>query len=300
MGRELTDRVLLITGASSGIGAATAVAAAKAGMHVTLAARRAEKLMKVARQVADLGRKAHFFTCNVGNPEDVSRLFQETWQRFGRLDAVFANAGYGINKEVHTTTVPEHRDIFEVNYFGTLYVLKQALPYMERTTGGLHHLLVTSSCLSEMGVPMHGAYSATKAAQDCLAQAMRAELHDQGYDVTTVHPVVTATEFFDAKTMRSDGAKDADSSESYYRGPFVQTPEHVANKMVGALKRPKAEVWPAWWARYGFAAATACPGLTAWALRRTYRRQLDRIAKNTPPPERPAPPNPVTADPGAS
>lgn len=276
MARDLYDRVLVVTGASSGIGAATAIAAAKAGMHVTLAARRAEKLMKVARQVADLGRKAHFFTCNVANPADVQRLFRETWDRFGRVDAVLANAGYGLHREAHATPITQHRAIFDVNYFGTLYTLKEALRNMERTTDGLNHLLVTTSCLSEMGAPMHGAYSATKAAQDCLAQAMRAELYGLGYDVTTIHPITTATEFFEAKPMRPDGGPAAVSAQQYYRGPFVQSAEHVARKIVKALRRPKAEVWPAWWSRYAFATATAFPGLTAFALRKAYARNHAR------------------------
>ncbi|MEM8782798.1 MAG: SDR family NAD(P)-dependent oxidoreductase [Planctomycetota bacterium] len=271
MARDLTDRVLVITGASSGIGAATALKAADAGMHVTLAARRADKLMHVAKQVADRGRKAHFFTCNVANPQDVRRLFDETMDRFGRVDAAFANAGYGMEREAHAVPLAEHRRLFEVNYWGTVYTLQEALRAMVRTADGLNHLLVTSSCLSEMGPPKYGPYAATKAAQDSLAQAMRAELHDRGFDVTSVHPVLTRTEFFDNKTDAA-GANQRTADE-VYAGPLVQSAEHVARRVVRAIRSPTAEVWPAWWSRFGFAAATACPGLTAWALRRAYAKQ---------------------------
>ncbi len=282
MSRDLQDRVLVITGASSGIGAATALAAAKAGMHVSLAARRAERLMKIARQVADMGRKAHFFTCNVANPEDVRGLFAETWKRFGRVDATLANAGYGFEKEVHTVPLAEHRQIFEVNYWGTVHTLREALRYMDRTAEGLNHLLVTTSCLSEMGPGMHGPYAATKAAQDALAQAMRAELHGRGFDVTTIHPVGTRTEFFETAAARS--GRDVSSAVSQTPGALMQSPEHVAKKIVGALRRPKAEVWPAWWSRLGFAAATACPGVTAWALERRYARKHPAPQQQTAPP----------------
>ncbi|MEM9753615.1 MAG: SDR family NAD(P)-dependent oxidoreductase, partial [Planctomycetota bacterium] len=227
MARDLTDRVLVITGASSGIGAATALLAAEAGMHVTLAARRADKLMHVAKQVADRGRKAHFFTCNVANPQDVRRLFDETLQRFGRVDAAFANAGFGMEQDAHTVPLADHRKMFEVNYWGTVYTLHEALRSMTKTADGLNHLLVTSSCLSEMGPPKYGPYAATKAAQDSLAQAMRAELHGRGSDVTTVHPVLTKTDFFDAKSD-GDTSSGGRTAEDVYSGPFVQSAEHVA------------------------------------------------------------------------
>jgi short-subunit dehydrogenase len=273
----LTDRVLLITGASSGIGAAVAVEAAKAGMHITLSGRRADRLMQVAKRVADVGRKAHFFTCNVANHEDIVKLFEQHWQRFGRLDAVLANAGYGIVREAHATPLADHRALFETNYWGTVSTLRESLKYIERTAGGLNHLLVTSSCLSELGPPCYGPYAATKAAQDCFAQAMRAELHGRGYDVTTIHPVGTRTEFFDAAEKRS--AKFGKGLAMNSPDRFVQSAEHVARKVVKALQSPRAEVWPNVWARYGLALATALPGLTSWQLRRMYvRHGKDRPA----------------------
>ncbi len=276
MGRDLTDRVLVITGASSGIGAATALAAADAGMHVTLAARRADKLMRIAKQVADRGRKAHFFTCNVANPADVKQLFTEAWERFGRVDAALANAGYGIEREAHRTPLGDHRELFEVNYWGTVHTLREALRTMDRTAEGLNHLLVTTSCLSELGPPTNGPYAATKAAQDCLAQAMRAELHGRGYDVTTVHPVGTRTEFFDVSAGKAGKAESAAKKNT--PAWMMQSPEHVAKKIVAALRRPRPEVWPAFGSRLTFALATALPRPTAWLLRRMYDRLHDADA----------------------
>lgn len=267
MARLLRDKVILITGASSGIGKATALACAWAGMNVSLAARRPDKLQQVAKQVSDLNRKAHFFTCNVARPDDVRKLCDEVYNTFGRLDAVYANAGYGIHGGVMDTPLSAQRELFETNYFGTIHTLREAFPYMAQTEDGLKHMLICSSCLSEFAPPMKGVYSATKAAQDAVAQAMRAELAGEGFSVTSVHPVRTKTEFFDrAADLSGRKQRPAESR-------FEQSPEHVARKIVAALKHPKPEVWPMRTARFGAAVATAFPGLMAWALQRSHDKK---------------------------
>ena len=270
MPRDLKNKVILISGASSGIGRATALACAWAGMHVSIAARRGEKLQQVARQVSDLNRRAHFFSCNVAFAPDVTRWVDEAHRTFGRVDAVFANAGYGYVGPAMQMSVSEMRQIFDVNYFGTVYLLREALPYLRRTPDGLKHLLVCSSCLSEFGPPGVGVYSATKAAQDSLAQAMRAELAGEGISVTSVHPVGTKTEFSQA-AKRSPDTRTAGRIDT--PGWLEQTPEKVAKKIVASLRKPKPEVWPMPSARLAAAAMTAFPGLTAWALRRGYQKK---------------------------
>ena len=171
MPRDLTGKVILITGASSGIGAATALACADLGMHVSLAARNESKLKDIARQAAARGVRAHFFTCDVDDDTQVRRLFADAWERFGRLDVAFANAGYGLHKSVLGTTDAEHRALFETNYFGTVRTIHAAVPRLDNTPDGLKHLLICSSAASEIALPMYGAYAATKAAQDALGGA---------------------------------------------------------------------------------------------------------------------------------
>ena len=279
MGRLLRDKVILITGASSGIGRATALACAWAGMHVSLAARRTDQLQQVARQVSQMDRRAHYFTCNVANRQDVRYLCEEAFATFGRLDAVFANAGLGLHQSAMDTPLDRHHELFDVNYFGTVHLLHEAFPYLSQTRDGLRHLLVCSSSLSEIAPPLKGVYAATKAAQDAYAQAMRAELADEGFSVTTVHPVGTRTEFAE-KADRAAGKQPSGRERSPW---LTQSPEAVAKRVVKALRQPRAEVWPSPLARYGAALATACPGLTARALRQTYRRH------HAPPPGLPNP-----------
>lgn len=276
MPRDLSKKLILITGASSGIGAATAIACARAGMDVVLAARRAEKLEGVAKQIEAVGRRALAVACDVNQDADVEQLFDKTWQTFGRLDAAFANAGYGFFGSSLDTDLQTHRDIFETNYYGTLRTLRAAVPYIRKTDldhsgGSLKHLLICSSVVSEVGIPMFGAYCATKAAQDSIAGAMRAELADEGIHVTSVHPVGTKTEF--GQQARAHSADNAASKrESNTPKAFEQTADHVANKIVNALRRPRPEVWPSTLSRYAAALTTASPRLAAWVMRRHMRK----------------------------
>jgi len=263
MPRDLHDKVVLITGASSGIGAATALACAKAGMHVSLVARRADKLQEVARQVSELGRKAQFFTANVKREEDMKQAVDACWQTFGRLDVVFANAGYGLFEEVATTRDDQARSMFDTNYFGTVYTVQQALPKLNETISGLRHIVICSSAASEIGVPMMGVYSATKAAQDSVAGALRAELYGQDIAVTSVHPIGTKTSF-----VAVAGGTDVDNTPAM----FQQSAGYVAKRVVKAIRRPCPEVWPSRTTRWALAAGTLCPRFAAWAMRRHYKK----------------------------
>ncbi len=271
MPRTLASKLILITGASSGIGAATAVACARAGMDVVLAARRVEKLESLAKQIETLGRRALAVACDVNSDDDVERLFDKARQTFGRLDAAFANAGYGLFGSTLDTDLQTHRDIFETNYYGTLRTLRAAVPCLRQTQDGLKHLLICSSVVSEVGIPMFGAYCATKAAQDSIAGAMRAELADEGITVTSVHPVGTSTEFGEQARAHSLDKQAAERGSNTPKA-FTQSADHVADKIVHALRRPRPEVWPSTLSRYAAALTTASPRLTAWVMRRHMRK----------------------------
>jgi len=258
MPRNLRDKTILITGASSGIGRATAMACAAAGMHVSMMARRESKLRDAASAVSALGTRAHFFVGNVADPGAVRAWIEEADGALGRVDAVLANAGYGASIPVLDMTDADVRGMFDVNVHGTLHVLRAALPYVMTTEGGLRHLLVTSSCLSELGPPGAGVYAATKAAQDSIAQALRAELAGEDVSVSSVHPVGTKTEFFDVAGEQGTPGSRMDPPEV-----FMQTPERVAKRIVKCLRRPRAEVWPMRTARVAAGLATVFPGVTA-------------------------------------
>ncbi len=266
MSRQLQDKVIVITGASAGIGAATAEACAAAGMDVVLGARRLDKLQAVAGRVQAAGRRALAVACDVRRDEDVARLMDQAMGELGRVDAVFANAGYGLRAAVLEMTDAQHRDIFETNYFGTVRTLQAAAEPMRQTEAGLRHILVCTSAASEIALPYFGAYGATKAAQDAIAGALRAELAGEGFAVTSVHPVGTRTEFFKVAGELS-GTR---FSEPTPNTPPVlaQSSQAVARKVVRTLRRPRPELWPRGFVRYGLALLTAFPRLAAMAMRR--------------------------------
>lgn len=266
MAKDLTGRVILITGGSSGIGAATAIACAKAGMDVALGARRVDRLEAVAQQVRNLGRRAVVAACDVNKDEDVQQLVDLTLQTYGRLDVAFANAGYGKFSTIMRMGDQDVRDMFETNFYGTLRVIKAAGKVMVKNGQG--HLIICSSAASEISLPTFGIYSATKAAQDSVAGALRAELAPKGVDVSSVHPIGTTSEFFTTAGVPQTSHGGLPNTPA----AMAQTPEHVARTILRCIRRPHAEVWPSRATRFGVAFTTAFPGIAAWAMRRKAKK----------------------------
>lgn len=270
---SLHGRSIAITGASSGIGAATALACAQAGMNVAIMARRPGRLAEVAARCRGLGVKAIVIEGDVTDAAANNRLIEQSVDAFGSLYAVYANAGYGIEKPFHEMTDAEMREIFETNFFGTLGTIRPALAHMlTRPFDGdarkmpRGHILICSSCLAKMTLPRYGAYSATKAAQNHIGRAMRLELEAKGIAVSTVHPISTTTELFDVVKKRSDRPELAGHTPR----AFTQSAETVAACTVACLRRPKPEVWTGIRGRitrFGMAINMLLPGLPDVLLR---------------------------------
>lgn len=267
MAIDLSGKPIAITGASSGIGRATAHACARAGMPVALGARRIDKLQEVAGEVERLGGSAVAIEMDATS-DDQCRAFVERAERdLGPLHAVFANAGFGFERPMHETTDEQMREIFEVNFFGTLRVLRPAVErFIHRQAG---HVLICSSSIGKMAIPGYGAYCATKAAQWHVGRAMRHELKPLGVRVSTVHPIGTRTEFFDEARRRSGGGSLVENTPK----AFIQPPERVARAVVRCLERPRAEVWTSLPSRLGLGALSTFYGLADVALDRFARRQ---------------------------
>ncbi|MCL4741976.1 MAG: SDR family NAD(P)-dependent oxidoreductase [Phycisphaerales bacterium] len=260
---ELRGLPIAITGASSGIGRATALACARAGMPVAVAARREARLGEVVAEIERAGGRAIAVRADVDDPEDCRRLVDRTIDAFGSIYAAYANAGYGLEQPIHLTSDAEARAIFETNFWGTVHTLRAALPPM--LEAGRGHLLVCSSCLAKMGTPLHGYYSATKAAQDHVARAMRIELAGSGVFVSSVHPIGTRTEFTARKS-------EMNPERPPTKPPMMQDASVVASATVRCLRRPRGEVWTSLPARLLFALGCAAPGLADRAMMRWMRR----------------------------
>ena len=265
---DLHAKPIAITGASSGIGRATALACAQAGMLVGVMARRGDQLDDLVREIHESGGRATAFAGDVADAGACEKFIAHAERELGPLHAVFANAGFGYEKPAWSTSEDELRNIFEVNFWGSLNVVRPALPGMiERGRG---HILFCSSCLSKLSVPCYGAYSATKACQDHFARSMRHELAPRGVRVSSVHPIGTRTEFFDTAAARSGGElRLMDRTKQ----SFMQSPETVANAVVRCLKKPRGEVWTSVPTLLAFALATALPGVTDFALSKMAKRR---------------------------
>ncbi|HEX5929749.1 MAG TPA: SDR family oxidoreductase [Solirubrobacterales bacterium] len=192
----MADPVMLITGASSGIGAATARAAA-GKYRLVLAARRVDELEALA---AELGgeERALAVRCDVTEWDEVEALRDAALERFGRIDVVFTNAGFGATRGFTEETVEHWRSMVLTNVYGVALTIRATLPHLlERGDG---HFLVTSSIAGRRALP-GSLYSATKWAATAIGEALRAELrqmHDnKAIKVTLIEPGMTDTDFFD-------------------------------------------------------------------------------------------------------
>ncbi len=259
MPRDLQNKPIIITGASSGIGAATAVACAQAGMPVLLNGRNADALDRVANQVRAAGVNVAIVAGDVTDHALNARLLDTCAEQLGGLYAVFANAGYGFTKPFHQLTDGELRGIFEVNFFASCALIcaaAQRLIHAQQPG----HLLFCSSAAARLTFPGFAAYTATKAAQHHVARSMQMDLAPHNIDVSSVHPVGTSTAFFeraDALNAQLDSDAKTGGGPAWMRQP----PERVAQAIVNCLRRPRREVWPSFLARYAAAAITAFPRL---------------------------------------
>jgi NADP-dependent 3-hydroxy acid dehydrogenase YdfG len=226
----MADPVFLITGASSGIGAATARAAAEAGHRVVLAARSTDKLDELA---SDLGgpERALTVTCDVTEWDDQQAMVKLALDRFGQLDVVFANAGFGAKRGFTNETVEHWRSMVLTNVYGAALTLRATIPALTESRG---HLLLTSSVAGRRVLP-GSLYSCTKHAVTAMGEAARQDLHGSGVRVTVIEPGMTDTPFFEQRP------KDALEEDDIARAVMyaVAQPPHVNVNEI--LVRPTAQ-----------------------------------------------------------
>lgn len=226
--------VVAITGASAGIGRATAIRLAGDGAAVAICARRTDRLEGVGEAIRGVGGRALTVTADVTKPADMDRFVAAIIQQYGRLDVMICNAGYGIYGEIDGVQPEQMRDLMDVNFMGTFNAARSAMPVFKRQSRG--HVIVISSIVGRRGIPFMAPYSATKFAQVGLAECLRAETAGSGIHVSVVYPISTETEFFSVMTRESGFATRA-------HGPR-QSPESVADAIARVIRRPAAEVYP--------------------------------------------------------
>ena len=259
--------VVAITGASAGIGKATALRLARDGASVAICARRLDRLEGVADEIRHAGGKAIAVAADVTKPEDMQAFVDAAVDAFGRLDVMICNAGFGIYGEIDKVTPEQMRSIMDVNYFGTFNAVRAALPRFRQQGHG--HTIIISSIVGKRGIPFMGPYSATKFAQVGMAESLRAELKGTGLHVSVVYPISTNTEFFEVMTKNSGFATRA-------QGP-KQSPDNVAEAIVRAIRKPIPEIYP-YRPSKGLAVLNSLfPGLTDTLTKRWGREPIREV-----------------------
>jgi NADP-dependent 3-hydroxy acid dehydrogenase YdfG len=251
----------IITGASSGIGAAIAGAFARNGIDVALAARRQERLLALADELIASGGRALAVSADVTDEGAMRMLASRTLAAFGRIDILVCSAGLGFQGSIEDTSATVLQHLSSVNVAGTLNAVRAVLPYFESQRAG--HIIVISSIAGRRGLPGYAAYCAVKFAQAGLAEALRAEIRESGIAVTTVFPVSADTEFRDAMT-REFGV------QIHGAGP-IQKPDTIARAVVRAIRTRAPEVYPLKRARLLIWLNTFAPGIVDRIARRYAR-----------------------------
>ncbi len=225
-----TERVFLITGASSGIGAATARHACAEGWRVVLAARSQERLEALAKKLGG-SERALAVRCDVTEWDDQQRMVSSAMSAFGRVDAAFANAGFGGPRGFLKDT-PEHwREMVLTNVYGAALTLRATIPALRDSRG---HLLLTSSVAGRRVLP-GSMYSCTKHAVTAMGEAARQDLQGSGVRVTLIEPGMVDTPFFENRP--TEALKDDDIARAVMYA--VSQPPHVDVNEV--LVRPIAQ-----------------------------------------------------------
>ena len=213
------EPVLVITGASTGIGAATARRAAEFGYRLVLAARSEDKLEQLAEELGGEER-ALAVRCDVTDWDDQQALVAAALDRFGRLDAYFANAGFGAKRGFLEESVAHWKSMIDTNVLGAALSIRASLPHFRERNRG--HMLLTSSVAGRRALP-GSLYSATKHAVTAMGEALRQEVSDTDIKVTLIEPGMVDTPFFES---RPSGALEADDIARAVMFALTQ-PAHV-------------------------------------------------------------------------
>ena len=218
------EPVLVITGASTGIGAATARRAIEFGYRVVLAARSEDKLEALARELG--GEKAIAVRCDVASWHDQQAVVQTALERFGRMDAYFANAGFGATRGFLEESVEHWKAMIDTNVLGCALSIRASLGHFKKHDHG--HLILTSSIAGRRVLP-GSLYSATKHAVTAMGEALRQEIADTDIKMTLIEPGAVDTPFFD---NRPSGALEADDIARAVMFALTQPPHVDVNEIL--------------------------------------------------------------------
>ena len=261
---DFKNKVVLITGASSGIGKQTAIEFAKLGSNIILVARTKNKLEQVENQLKQFNVITLVCPCDVSKKEQVENMSKIVLKKFNSVDILINNAGFAIYGSVFDLSIDEIKSQMETNYFGMIYCTKLFLPLMIKQKSG--HIVNVASVAASFGLPGIASYCASKFAMLGFSEGLKHELSGTGVGLTVVSPIMVKTEFFDHPSF--------EKIPKY--SPTSLNPKTVAKAIVKAANSSKLEIITpsvvrvAVWIKHTF------PYFINPLMGKSFKKQLDR------------------------
>ncbi|MEP7359137.1 MAG: SDR family NAD(P)-dependent oxidoreductase [Anaerolineales bacterium] len=259
---DIRGAVVIVTGASSGIGAATARLFGREGARVVLAARRLDRLQAIAAEIEAAGGETLVVAADMSRPDDIARLIEHAHSRFGRLDVLVNNAGFGrLDWLERLDPAKDIEALVAVNILGVVNASRLVLPIMMAQRRG--HIINISSTSGLVATPTYTVYAASKFAVRGFGEALRREVAPWGIKVSTLYPGGVATEFAEHAQIRR-------KTQVTTPGWLLLSPEQVAEAVLSLVRHPRAELVIPWPFRLAAFFNHWLPGVVDWAVIRRF------------------------------
>jgi len=257
------NKVIVITGASSGIGEAAAEQFAKKGANIVLVARRKDKLEEVERKLSKYSTKILVQVCDVSDKEQVKAMSEKVIETFSKIDVLVNNAGFVIYGKVEELSIEDIQSQMKTNYFGTINCTKYFLPYFLKQNFG--HMVNVASVGGSFGVPGIASYCATKYAMLGFSEGLRHELHGTNVGVTVVSPIMVRTNLFDHPSFKNF---------TKFATGISLSADTVANAIIKASNSSRLEIVVPSFVRIGIWFKQTFPFLINPIIGSAFRKQL--------------------------
>jgi len=268
MNQRFKDKVVIVTGASSGIGEAIARKFAAEGSKVMLAARSEEKLIKIVEDIKGRGLEASFIKTDVSVESDCRRLVEKCVERYGTINILINNAGISMRASFINVDLKVLHTLMNINFWGTVYCTKYALPYLIANKGSL---VGVSSIAGFHGLPGRTGYSASKFAIHGFLETIRIENLKKGLHVMIIAPGFTASNI----RIHALTATGMEQGKSPREEKNLMTPEYVAKWVIKGIRKKKRNKILTWEGRFTALFQRIIPGLVDWSYYKAMSEEPD-------------------------